>query len=53
MCSKTETSKTAGKPATDKKPGRKVLGKGMANKAAKTLSGRQKRIELALKEAGA
>jgi hypothetical protein len=45
MCNKTD-SKTA------KTPDPKVLGKGMANKAAKTLSGRQKRVELALKEAG-
>jgi len=48
MCSKNES-----KAPTDKRPDPKILGTGMANKAAKTLRGRQKRIELSLKEAGA
>lgn len=44
MCNKTEN-----KPKT---PDPKMLGSGMANKAASTLKGRKKRLDLAIAEAG-
>lgn len=46
MCNKTN-------PKESPKPDPKMLGSGMANKAAKELKGRKKRLGLALKEAGA